>query len=122
MASCRLADLAPSKILEYLYLGAQKDATERKELERLHVGFVLNVTDTCPNYFEDSLVYKQIRVKVRHHCIREPPSPFSCVPFILFFPLPLASSPISFPSPHTMSLCNSCLTCVAGSAVNAPPP
>lgn len=88
MASCRLADLAPSKILEYLYLGAQKDATERKELERLHVGFVLNVTDTCPNYFEDSLVYKQIRVKVRHHCIREPPSPFSCVLFILFSPSP----------------------------------
>ena len=54
----------PAFILSYLVLGSSKDAHCREVLEECGVTYVLNVTATCPNFYEEEkgFVYKRIAV------------------------------------------------------------
>lgn len=51
-----------TKILPHLYLGNMKDASDRLPLERLRVGYILNVTSQPPPYkFHPGIQYKQLQ-------------------------------------------------------------
>ncbi|KJE95366.1 hypothetical protein CAOG_05820 [Capsaspora owczarzaki ATCC 30864] len=51
----------PSKILEYLYLGTEWNASNKEELQRLGVGYVLNMAWEIDNFFPLLIQY--------HHCL-----------------------------------------------------
>lgn len=52
----------PVEILPFLYLGCAEHSSSKSILEELNITAILNVTKNCPNYFEDSLDYKNIPI------------------------------------------------------------
>ncbi|EDV22942.1 uncharacterized protein TRIADDRAFT_14780, partial [Trichoplax adhaerens] len=52
----------PVEILPFLYLGCAEHSSSKSVLEELNITAILNVTKNCPNYFEDSLDYKNIPI------------------------------------------------------------
>ena len=52
----------PVEILPFLYLGCAEHSSCKSILEELNITAILNVTKNCPNYFEDSLDYKNIPI------------------------------------------------------------
>lgn len=54
--------LPMSKILPYLYLGAQRDAQNLGLLKEHRISYILNVTTNVPNYFEREFQYQQIPI------------------------------------------------------------
>ncbi|XP_023226280.1 dual specificity protein phosphatase 1-like [Centruroides sculpturatus] len=53
----------PVEILPYLYLGSEYHASCKETLQRLGITSLLNVSQNCPNRFEDSFIYKSIPVE-----------------------------------------------------------
>uniref|UniRef100_T1JQM1 protein-tyrosine-phosphatase n=1 Tax=Tetranychus urticae TaxID=32264 RepID=T1JQM1_TETUR len=53
----------PVEILPYLYLGSGYHASCKRNLEKLGITALLNVSQNCPNYFEDTFIYKCIPVE-----------------------------------------------------------
>lgn len=53
----------PVEILPYLYLGSGYHASCKRDLEKLGITALLNVSQNCPNYFEDTFTYKCIPVE-----------------------------------------------------------
>jgi protein phosphatase slingshot len=51
-----------SKILSYLYLGSQWNASNFDELKNNHVGYILNVSCEIENFFPEHFHYLNIRV------------------------------------------------------------
>nr|CAB3262627.1 uncharacterized protein LOC100180990 [Phallusia mammillata] len=51
-----------SKILDYLYLGSEWNASNFDELEELGITHILNVTLEVDNFFPDDFTYKNIRL------------------------------------------------------------
>ncbi|XP_078001222.1 dual specificity protein phosphatase 10-like [Glandiceps talaboti] len=64
----KLLNLPPSSILPFLYLGADKDASDMDLLERLQIKYVLNVTSHIPLYFEDTASIKYKRLPASDNC------------------------------------------------------
>eukprot|EP00045_Choanoeca_perplexa_P003651 m.32476 g.32476 ORF g.32476 m.32476 type:complete len:473 (-) comp12154_c0_seq1:75-1493(-) len=54
--------LPMSKILPYLYLGAQRDAQNLQLLKQQRISYILNVTTNVPNYYERDFQYQQIPI------------------------------------------------------------
>lgn len=52
------AELTP--ILPFLYLGNEQDAQDLRLLQRLHIGYILNVTTHLPLYHTGLFVYKRL--------------------------------------------------------------
>lgn len=55
-------DHCPSEVLPYLRLGSSRHSSDIDLLRSVGVTAVLNVSTSCPNYFEDELLYKNIPV------------------------------------------------------------
>lgn len=53
----------PSKIIDRLYLGTEYNASHRKELEKLGVKLILNVTEEVENFFPGNFRYFNISLK-----------------------------------------------------------
>lgn len=53
----------PAELLPYLFLGSECHAASKSTLTKLGITAVLNVSQSCPNYFEDLLNYKRIPIK-----------------------------------------------------------
>ncbi|XP_042326945.1 dual specificity protein phosphatase 2 [Sceloporus undulatus] len=53
----------PVEILPFLYLGSCFHSSNREVLESLGITAVLNVSSSCPNYFEGQFLYKSIPVE-----------------------------------------------------------
>lgn len=53
----------PAELLPHLFLGSETHAASKSTLLKLGITAVLNVSHNCPNYFEDSFVYKRIAIK-----------------------------------------------------------
>lgn len=53
----------PAELLPYLFLGSETHAASKSTLLKLGITAVLNVSQNCPNYFEDSFAYKRIAIK-----------------------------------------------------------
>lgn len=53
----------PVEILPYLYLGSGYHASNKRMLDKLGITALLNVSQSCPNHFENSFVYKCIPVE-----------------------------------------------------------
>eukprot|EP00112_Aurelia_sp_Birch-Aquarium-sp1_P011105 Seg2342.1 transcript_id=Seg2342.1/GoldUCD/mRNA.D3Y31 product="Protein phosphatase Slingshot 1" protein_id=Seg2342.1/GoldUCD/D3Y31 len=51
-----------SKIFDYLYLGSEWNASDLEELNRLGVGYILNLTREIDNFFPDTFQYYNVRV------------------------------------------------------------
>lgn len=63
-APCPIQDQEePVEILPYLYLGSEYHASCKETLQRLGITSLLNVSQSCPNHFEDSFIYKSIPVE-----------------------------------------------------------
>ena len=45
----------PVRICSYIIVGNEKDASSKECFERFGIKYVLNVTNKCPNYFEDDV-------------------------------------------------------------------
>ncbi|XP_028596915.2 dual specificity protein phosphatase 2 [Podarcis muralis] len=56
----------PVEILPFLYLGSCYHSSNREVLESLGITAVLNVSSSCPNYFEGQFLYKSIPVEDNH--------------------------------------------------------
>jgi len=56
-------DTTPSEILPFLYVGSQQHAQSRPILEQLKISHILNITATCPNWYADTIQYKNIQIK-----------------------------------------------------------
>lgn len=56
----------PVEILPYLYLGSAKDSSDLRLLKKMDITAVLNITTTCPNYFESLFEYLSIPVEDSH--------------------------------------------------------
>ncbi|KAM6431580.1 dual specificity protein phosphatase 2 [Liasis olivaceus] len=56
----------PVEILPFLYLGSCHHSSNREVLESLGITAVLNVSSSCPNYFEGHFLYKSIPVEDNH--------------------------------------------------------
>ncbi|KAJ7305254.1 hypothetical protein JRQ81_011168 [Phrynocephalus forsythii] len=56
----------PVEILPFLYLGSCYHSSNREVLESLGITAILNVSSSCPNYFEGQFVYKSIPVEDNH--------------------------------------------------------
>ena len=56
----------PVEILPYLYLGSAKDSADLRILQKFQITSVLNITTSCPNYFESYLEYMSIPVEDSH--------------------------------------------------------
>ncbi|XP_070812632.1 dual specificity protein phosphatase 2 [Pituophis catenifer annectens] len=56
----------PVEILPFLYLGSCYHSSNREVLESLGITAVLNVSSSCPNYFEGHFLYKSIPVEDNH--------------------------------------------------------
>jgi hypothetical protein len=54
-----------SQVLNFLYLGSRREASDKAQLKSLSVGFVLNMTADVPNYFPDAFQYQQVPILVR---------------------------------------------------------
>ena len=50
----------PVRICSYIIVGNEKDASSKECFERFGIKYVLNVTNKCPNYFEDDV---KMRIK-----------------------------------------------------------
>ncbi|GIY18216.1 dual specificity protein phosphatase 4 [Caerostris extrusa] len=57
------ASSGPVEILEHLYLGSARDAARKEQLQQLGVTALLNVTQLCPNLFQEAFLYKCIPVR-----------------------------------------------------------
>ncbi len=53
----------PVDILPFLYLGSAKDSSDVDCLRRMGITAVLNITTTCPNFFETEFEYMSILVE-----------------------------------------------------------
>ncbi|GFT27799.1 dual specificity protein phosphatase 4 [Nephila pilipes] len=53
----------PVEILSHLYLGSARDAARKEQLQQLGVTALLNVTQLCPNLFQEAFLYKCIPVR-----------------------------------------------------------
>ncbi|KFM70307.1 Dual specificity protein phosphatase 4, partial [Stegodyphus mimosarum] len=53
----------PVEILPQLYLGSARDAAHKEELQQLGITALLNVTQFCPNLFQEVFEYKCIPVR-----------------------------------------------------------
>lgn len=53
----------PVEILPHLYLGSGYHASCKRNLEKLGITALLNVSHNCPNHFEDTFQYKSIPVQ-----------------------------------------------------------
>ncbi|XP_076367825.1 dual specificity protein phosphatase 1-like [Tachypleus tridentatus] len=53
----------PVQILSYLFLGSAYHASSKATLKHLGITALLNVSQTCPNHFENDFTYKIIPVK-----------------------------------------------------------
>ncbi|XP_026570966.1 dual specificity protein phosphatase 2, partial [Pseudonaja textilis] len=56
----------PVEILPFLYLGSCYHSSNKEVLESLGITAVLNVSSSCPNYFEGHFLYKSIPVEDNH--------------------------------------------------------
>ncbi|XP_044273300.1 dual specificity protein phosphatase 2 [Varanus komodoensis] len=56
----------PVEILPFLFLGSCHHSSNREVLESLGITAVLNVSSSCPNYFEGQFLYKSIPVEDNH--------------------------------------------------------
>ncbi|XP_006010324.1 dual specificity protein phosphatase 2 [Latimeria chalumnae] len=56
----------PVEILPFLYLGSAHHSSQRDTLESHGITALLNVSSTCPNYFEGQFRYKCIPVEDSH--------------------------------------------------------
>ncbi|XP_046912237.2 dual specificity protein phosphatase 2 [Dermatophagoides farinae] len=52
----------PAELLPYLYLGNECHASSKNLLLNLGITAVLNVSQSCPNHFEDEFFYKRIPI------------------------------------------------------------
>ncbi|KAH9525761.1 hypothetical protein Btru_002296 [Bulinus truncatus] len=52
----------PSKILDYLYLGSEWNASNLEELQKKGIGYILNVTREIDNFFVGKFQYYNVRV------------------------------------------------------------
>ncbi|XP_054712927.1 LOW QUALITY PROTEIN: dual specificity protein phosphatase 1-like [Uloborus diversus] len=55
--------LGPVEILPHLFLGSARDAARKEQLQQLGVTALLNVTQFCPNLFQEVFEYKCIPVR-----------------------------------------------------------
>lgn len=55
--------VAPVEILPHLYLGSARDAARKEQLQQLGITALLNVTQFCPNLFQEAFEYKCIPVR-----------------------------------------------------------
>lgn len=53
----------PSKITDYLYLGSEWNAGNKKEMDKVGITHILNISTESPNYFPNDITYYTIRVK-----------------------------------------------------------
>lgn len=53
-----------SQVLDFLYLGSRREASDKALLKSLNIGYVLNMTADVPNYFPDSFQYQQVPILV----------------------------------------------------------
>lgn len=51
------------EILPHLYLGSARDAARKEQLQQLGITALLNVTQFCPNLFQEVFEYKCIPVR-----------------------------------------------------------
>ncbi|XP_060643442.2 dual specificity protein phosphatase 2 [Anolis sagrei] len=56
----------PVEILPFLFLGSSFHSSNREVLQSLGITAVLNVSSSCPNYFEEQFQYKSIPVEDNH--------------------------------------------------------
>ncbi|XP_048378957.1 dual specificity protein phosphatase 1-B-like [Stegostoma tigrinum] len=56
----------PVEILPFLYLGSAYHSSQKETLQSLGITALLNVSSTCPNYFEGTFQYKCIPVEDTH--------------------------------------------------------
>ncbi|XP_072410398.1 dual specificity protein phosphatase 2 [Chiloscyllium punctatum] len=56
----------PVEILPFLYLGSAYHSSRKDSLQALGITALLNVSSTCPNYFESTFQYKCIPVEDSH--------------------------------------------------------
>jgi hypothetical protein len=61
-AKIKISDLAPTAILPGLYIGAKKDAHNRKTLAALGVKAIVNVTKDVANAFPNEIEYLNVPV------------------------------------------------------------
>lgn len=55
--------VGPVEILPHLYLGSARDAARKEQLQQLGITALLNVTQFCPNLFQEVFEYKCIPVR-----------------------------------------------------------
>ncbi len=53
----------PVEVLPFLYLGSAKDSADIEYLRKMEITAVLNITTTCPNFFESEMEYLSIQVE-----------------------------------------------------------
>lgn len=53
----------PAEILPYLFLGSESHAKTKNVLLDLGITAILNVSQNCPNYYEDLFHYKRIPIR-----------------------------------------------------------
>ncbi|KAF7236723.1 Dual specificity protein phosphatase 2 [Varanus komodoensis] len=63
---CLINPGGPVEILPFLFLGSCHHSSNREVLESLGITAVLNVSSSCPNYFEGQFLYKSIPVEDNH--------------------------------------------------------
>ena len=65
LSASALDELQPVEILPKLYIGTMKSASDRSLLERLNIGYVINVTTNLPNFYPSSFQY--LRIPLEDH-------------------------------------------------------
>lgn len=56
-------ETGPAEILPYLFLGSESHAKTKTILTNLGITAILNVSQNCPNYFEEEFSYKRIPIR-----------------------------------------------------------
>ena len=59
----RIPEGNPVEVLPFLYLGSARDSADIEYLRKMGITAVLNITTTCPNFFETELQYLSILVE-----------------------------------------------------------
>lgn len=67
LSSPRVPTCPPTEILPHLFIGTAKDSSNYELLKTLGITAILNVSSSCPSYFEDSFDYKRIPVEDAYH-------------------------------------------------------
>ena len=53
---------SPSKINDFIYLGSEWNASNKEELKKNNVGYILNISKEIDNFFPDEFIYKKLRL------------------------------------------------------------